>query len=198
MGESRSSAELAAKLTLAGRALGSANRRAVGEAAGVYRDVTLKVARQDVGADLRLSRWGARRGRSTQGLKLGAGYDVKGYTNAVALLKARPQGVWKVVEYGAKPHPIVAGATRRQTRFASGLAALTGETVDASAIVGGRRGKKRRMAIKFPDGNMRFGVNHPGSRGKRTWSRGVDKATPGAMRTFRAVHARALSEIFGP
>ena len=196
MGESKSSAELAAKLTLAATALGQANRKAVGEAANTYKFGALQAAREDVGPDLRLSRWGAKRGRSTQGLKLGAGYDVRGYDNAVALLRARPQGVWKVVEYGAKPHPIVPGVSKRQTRFAASLANLTGETVNASTIVAGRKGKKRRMALKLPDGNIRFGVNHPGSRGKRTWSRGINKATPGALRTVRAVHARTLLEIF--
>ncbi len=196
MGESKSSAELAAKLTLAATALGRANRKAVGEAANTYKFGALQAAREDVGPDLRLSRWGAKRGRSTQGLKLGAGYDVRGYDNAVALLRARPQGVWKVVEYGAKPHPIVPGVSKRQTRFAASLANLTGETVNASTIVAGRKGKKRRMALKLPDGNIRFGVNHPGSRGKRTWSRGINKATPGALRTFRAVHARTLLDIF--
>lgn len=196
MGESKSSAELAAKLTLAATALGRANRKAVGEAANTYKFGALQAAREDVGPDLRLGRWGAKRGRSTQGLKLGAGYDVRGYDNAVALLRARPQGVWKVVEYGAKPHPIVPGVSKRQTRFAASLANLTGETVNASTIVAGRKGKKRRMALKLPDGNIRFGVNHPGSRGKRTWSRGINKATPGALRTFRAVHARTLLEIF--
>ena len=196
MGESKSSAELAAKLTLAATALGRANRKAVGEAANTYKFGALQAAREDVGPDLRLGRWGAKRGRSTQGLKLGAGYDVRGYDNAVALLRARPQGVWKVVEYGAKPHPIVPGVSKRQTRFAASLSSLTGETVNASTIVAGRKGKKRRMALKLPDGNIRFGVNHPGSRGKRTWSRGINKATPGALRTFRAVHARTLLEIF--
>jgi hypothetical protein len=196
VGESKSSAELAAKLTLTATALGRANRKAVGEAANTYKFGALQAAREDVGPDLRLSRWGAKRGRSTQGLKLGAGYDVRGYDNAVALLRARPQGVWKVVEYGAKPHPIVPGVSKRQTRFAASLANLTGETVNASTIVAGRKGKKRRMALKLPDGNIRFGVNHPGSRGKRTWSRGINKATPGALRTFRAVHARTLLDIF--
>ena len=37
MGESKSSAELAAKLTLAATALGRANRKAVGEAANTYK-----------------------------------------------------------------------------------------------------------------------------------------------------------------
>lgn len=196
MGESKSSAELAAKLTLAATALGRANRKAVGEAANTYKFGALQTAREDVGPDLRLSRWGAKRGKSTQGVKLGARYDVRGSTNAVALLKARPQGVWKVVEYGSKPHPIVPGVSKRQTRFAASLANLTGETVNASTIVAGRKGKKRRMALKFPDGNIRFGANHPGSRAKKTWSRGIDRATPGALRTFRAVHARTLLEIF--
>ena len=37
---------------------------------------------------------------------------------------------------------------------------------------------------------------HPGARGKRSWSRGIDKATPGAMETYKAVHARELLKAF--
>ena len=196
MGTSKSVAELVFKLDAAGVALEVANRKAVTEAVKTYKTGVLNTARQDVGNDLRLGRWGAKRGRSTQGLKLGAGYDVRGSTNAVAILKARPQGVWKVVEYGAKPHPIVPGVSKRQTRFAASLANLTGETVNASTIVAGRKGKKRRMALKLPDGNIRFGVNHPGSRGKRTWSRGINNATPVAISRFKAVHATTLSNVF--
>jgi len=59
--------------------------------------------------------------------------------------------------------------------------------------------KRRRssLALKLPDGNFRFGVRHPGARAKKTWSRGIEASTEGAMRTYRAAHTRALVEIFG-
>jgi len=167
MGTSRNASELAAKLQKATQAIGKANRSAVQAAAQTYKDNLLLQAARDTGGDLRLSRWGRR------GLRLGVWYDVKGYENATALIKARPAGPWKVMEYGAAPHQI---APRR------------------------RRGRGRRSgggALAFPDGNVRRGpVQHPGSQGKETWSQGVDIATPRAIEVYSLAHKRALVSQF--
>jgi hypothetical protein len=128
------------------------------------------------------------------------------YDNAVALLKARPAGAWKVLEYGTQAHPLVAGLTKKQRRVGVLFGQLTGEEVSIGTFIGGRRGsrevngvKRRRssLALKLPDGNFRFGVRHRGARAKKTWSRGIEASTEGAMRTYRAAHTRALVEIFG-
>lgn len=188
-------------------ACGQANRKATMEAAGVYKDGVLKAAKRDVGNDGAFGNWGKNRQRKNpKPLRLGAGYDVRGYENAVALLKARPAGAWKVLEYGTQAHPLVAGLTKKQRRVGVLFGQLTGEEVSIGTFIGGRRGsrevngvKRRRssLALKLPDGNFRFGVRHPGARAKKTWSRGIEASTEGAMRTYRAAHTRALVEIFG-
>jgi len=188
-----------------------ANRRAVGAAAGVYKDRVLTEAKRDLGGDLVFGNWGKSRNRTNpRPLRLNAGYDVKGYANAVALLKGRPAGPWKVLEYGTRRHPIVAGLTKKQRRVGFLLEQITGQEVDLGTYIAGRSAVTKRksrkvggqdrlrksLALKFSNGNIRYGVMHPGARGKGSWSRGIDKATPGAMATYKAVHARELQRVF--
>lgn len=100
MGESNSTEELAGKLTAAGASLIVLNKRAIGASAQVYKESTLSTARGATGSDLRLSRWG----RQPGGLKLGVGYVVTDAAgSASAVIAARPQGPWKVVEFGHGP-----------------------------------------------------------------------------------------------
>lgn len=96
MGTSRDGDELAAKLAAAGTSLIVLNSRAIGASAQVYKESALAAARPATGGDLRLSRWG----RQAGGLKLGVGYTVNGSGTASAVIAARPQGPWKVVEFG--------------------------------------------------------------------------------------------------
>lgn len=164
MGTSRSASDLATKMTAAAYAIGKVNRTAVQAAAQTYKDVLLVQAARDTGGDLRLSKWGRR------GIRLGVGYDVRGYENATAAVRARPQGPWKVLEHGSTPHVI---APRR------------------------RRGRRGNGALVFPDGKVRsVQVQHPGSQGKETWSQGVGVATPRAVDVFGLAHKRALVEQF--
>jgi hypothetical protein len=161
MGTSRNASELAMKLQKAGEVIGKANRDAVQSAAQVYKERLLASAARDTGGDLRLSKWGRR------GLRVGVGYDVKGSENATALIKGRPQGPWKVLEYGAAPHSIGPRNRRRRGRSVGFLA--------------------------FPDGGVRRGsVQHPGSKGKNTWSHGVEAARQPAVEVYGMAHKRAL------
>ena len=99
MGTSKDVDELSGKLAAAGLSLVALNSKAVGAAAFAYKQSTLLQARAATGGDLRLSRWG----RQAGGLKLGVGYTVTGTGNATAVVAARPQGPWKVVEFGHGP-----------------------------------------------------------------------------------------------
>jgi hypothetical protein len=189
VGTSVNTGQLVAKIERYGYGLGNANRKAVTEAAKIYKEGVIRTAKQDVGQDQRIGRWRWNwRSKTYKSLKVSAGYDVRGYSNAVALLKARPMGPWRVLESGARPHSIRPKIVRGKTDIKSGAR--------RSKRVAGRDKLARPIALGFPDGNARFGVMHPGTAGKRTWSRGIDQATPGAMRTFRAVHARTLLDIF--
>ena len=165
MGTSRSGAELAMKLQKVAQAQGKANRKAVSAAALVYKESVLATGAEDIGGDMRLSHWGWN-GKTYRQPKLGAGYDVKGYERAVALLRARPQGLWKFLEIGAQPHPI---ALRK-------------------------RNKKR--GLKMQGGMYARSVQHPGVRGRRTWSRGVAAGQAPAMRAYKLSMQRSLLNEF--
>lgn len=100
MGTSRDGDELVGKIAAAGASVVAVNTKAIGASALVYKEGALATARAATGGDLRLSRWG----RQAGGLKLGVGYVVNGAAgNATAVVAARPQGPWKVVEFGHGP-----------------------------------------------------------------------------------------------
>lgn len=169
MGTSHSGAELALKLQKTSRSLGKANRKAVSAAALAYKEAVLASGAADTGGDLRMSHWGWSPVKGDyRAPKLGAGYDVKGYEHATALLKPRPIGLWVYLEAGAKPH----------------------------AIKNRTRGRNRRKALALQGGGFATAVNHPGTRGKKTWTRGLKVGEPQAMRIFKLTQQRALLESF--
>lgn len=98
--------------------------------------------------------------------KLGAGYEVYGYENAKAVVRPRPYGLWVFLEAGAKPHTI----TRR------------------------RRSKKR--AMRFADGTFATTAQHPGARGRRTFTKGAKAGEKPAVRIFSLTHQRSLLKSF--
>lgn len=202
MGTSRSPKELADKLDSAGKIIAGGNRDAVSAAADVYKDAVLFQGRLDTGGDLKLSRWGR------NGLRLNAGYDVDGQAKATAKLRPRPMGPWKVLEYGAKPHVIVAGLTRRQGQALALFSFMAGglgnfDLGELSSIATGNRnnrgGSRRRQRAKAltigPD--FRPFANHPGTEPKNTWSNGIERGTDGAIQATRKVHATNIAKVFG-
>ena len=175
MGTSKSIGELAGKFESYAYVFGKANRNGVQASAQVYKERLLANAARDSGGDMRLSRWRRRFGASGDGTspKLGAGYQLFGYDNAKAVLRPRPYGIWALLEGGAVPHRIAPFKYAR-----------------------GRRRGEGNSALRFPNGTFAAYVNHPGSRGKETFSGAVPPATPGAKRVFAEAHRRGLLEVF--
>jgi len=110
-----------------------------------------KVIADDSGGDSRLS------GVGKKGAKVGAGYDVKGTRNPIAIVRAR--GPLHLLANRTKPHAITPKA---------------------------RRSKRGAAALSMPDGSYRASAQHPGTRGKNTWRRGVDIGLPKALRILRS------------
>jgi hypothetical protein len=205
MGTSKSGADLSKKLVRYAGGVPAANRRAVGAAAMQFKNAVLDAADRDLARHSspprHFSRWGKAVGEGKRkGLKVGAGYDVKGSANAVALLKARPQGPWKVLEYGAKSHPLVPGATMKMRREAAFVAAFTGAEVGPSALYSRRAGlgNRARKVLRVPGSPSGFAMyaSHPGSKAKRTWSQAIIKRSPKATQVIRNVHAKHLARSF--
>jgi len=111
MGTSRGVGEFADKMGKLAKSVVDQNKPGVVAAATVYKTSLIAEGKRDSGGDGVLSNFGK------NGAKLSAGYDLKSTGGkAQAIVKPRPMGPWKVLEYGAKPHPIIPGLTRRQQR----------------------------------------------------------------------------------
>lgn len=204
MGTSKSGAELSVKLVGYAKDFGTANKQAVGAAAMQYKDAVLDAAERDLDSrnpspERSFSRWGKdSKGASgsRRALQVGAGYNVRGYTNAVALLKARPQGPWKVLEYGAKPHNIIPGTTRTKARNAQAFSDLFGLNADTATIAKAARGVRGKYtrALKIPGSPNGFAAyaRSSGSKPKRTWSRAIERRTTTAIKVFKSSHQRSL------
>lgn len=191
MGTSHSVPEFAAKIAAGGVAIAAANRQAVTAAAQAAKVVTLQTAVPDTGGDLRLSRWGK------NGVRLNVGYEVAATSPdyAVARVSPRPLGVWRVLNDGSKPHPIVPGA-KRGSRRAGRVAVGFGPTLPAGSIAEGRSFRGSMRVLSFGPGQVAAYATHPGSKGKNTWTRGVETARPLATRTYQIRHQQALLTAF--
>lgn len=201
MGVSTSPAQLAAKLEKAGAVISGANRPAIEAAAQTYKAAVLATGARDTGGDLRLSRWGR------NGLKLNAGYDIKGAGPLVsATINPRPMGPWKVLEYGAKPHVIAAGLSRRQGQALQLFAVMAGGRGDydlgaLSSIAQGNRNNRRssrgrgKRALTI-GANLRPYARHPGTKGKQTWSQGFKAGSKPAATVYTQRQWSAVGEVF--
>lgn len=110
--------------------------------------------------------------------KLYLWYNVKGTNNPTALITAH--GPWGILEYGADPHPMTPNLRIRQRQ--KGMTKLQKRQDNARIAFGGRGA----MSGVRPLGNRKTGfgpvyrVKHPGVKPKKTFSRGLEKATPTA------------------
>lgn len=161
MGTSKSSKQLVTKITKAQKELTS-NAAAMNKVAFAAKTILLGELGSAVGSDLKLS------GVGKSGVKLGVRYDVKGRTNATALLKAT--GPWQLIERDTKPHTIRPRSRRRKAG-------------------------KKALAI---NGEVRASAQHPGTRGKEPWAKGRRKVEEVAVRLYQREAVREpLRRIFG-
>ena len=192
MGVSRSVPEFVANIETGAVSIASANTQATAAAAQAAKTTTLEVARPDTGGDLRLSRWGKK------GVKVNVGYEVAstspGY--AVATLSPRPAGVWRVMNDGSQPHPIVPGAKRSASRAGTLTAGRMGPLLPAGVIAANRTARGAMRVLSFGPDQVAAYAMHPGAKGKNTWGRGVEAARPVAARTYQVRHRQALVAAF--
>ena len=186
------------KMIQAGEGILQANTLATAAAAQEYKEAVLMSGRAATGGDGQLSRWGKDRTKVGYkgGVKLNAKYEVEGRGGeAKAVLKAVPMGVWKVVEYGASAHPIVPGATKKMRQGAQLMSLMTGADT-AGALAGARKGSKKRRVMVWGNGNFAAYTRHPGTKGKKAWSIGIDRGTPAAIRAYSKKQVDALAKVF--
>jgi len=204
VGTSKSVPEFVAKFERLALNAGQANYDAVEAAARTYKDVMLIEVAKDTGGNMKLSAWGSPARRKTGGLKLGVGYDIKGRENATAFIYGRPQGAWKVLEYGTQPHIIGLGkgATSRLISYALG----GGPNKRARGQLNRQLRKQKALFANTGPGSKsaRGGgyshpiarpIQHPGTSGKRTFTRGARRAEPRAIEVYNLAYLRSVSQV---
>jgi hypothetical protein len=149
------------KMIKYGDNLTDVNRKATVAAALVYKSGVLSSAAGFTGGDRRFSKW-----KGKQGPALGAGFEVGGSkVHSTAFLKARPMGIWWVLEYGSPAHIIKP------------------------------RKRKGLKALKFSDGGFASGsVVHPGRHGTNAWAIGIRSSQAGAMQAYKRTQKLGLIE----
>lgn len=103
------------------------------------------------------------------GGKWGVRYDIKGTKNPVALL--RITGPFQLVERDTAPHMIYRRSARARGRGAKRI----NRQATLNQVFGGR-GAYTGGAMKFPDGQFRHVVHHPGTKGKGIFKAAKAKA----------------------
>lgn len=105
------------------------------------------------------------------GTRVGARYDVKGTDNPTALIRAT--GPLHLVENPTSPHVIPKqGATRG-------------------------RGRNKRARVVVVNGRVFARVNHPGTRGKQPWRKGVTAGVPKGTRAYMNTMGDLWPRVWG-
>ena len=191
MGTSHSTAQLVRKIDTYATSIGKANRAGTSAAALRYKEQALRNVTADTGGDRRMSQIRRRYGFGDGGPKMGVGYKLLGYNNAKAIINPRPYGVWVLLDGGSVAHRIVPFRYRKKR----------GGGLRAAEVAAIGRGGSARAALSVP-GAGRDGagfaafVNHPGSKGKRTFRRVPAQAKTAAVRSFHRSHHQALLDVF--
>ena len=129
--------------------------------------------------------------------RLTVGFNVKGTYNPTALLVAR--GPWGLLEYGAPPHEMASKVG--QYEYAKGRGARkraqAQRRLDIAFGATGVFSGARPMGSRKRGFGPRFRVaNHPGMRGKKTFSEAVQKATPESTRIATSlIQTRIIREL---
>lgn len=191
----RSTSQYAAYIRSIGKKIEGAQREAVNEAAYRLKQSILRQASVATGGSLMLSNVGSvstRSGRyvpvrNDSGRSLRVHYDIVGDTHPTALLVAR--GPWGIVEYSTTPHVITPRLGKIERKGKTRLAYQ-------------REMRQRQLDVGFGGvgafagvpplnvaaiGEPRYRVNHPGTRGKFPWKRGIAMVRDIAARRAKMV-----------
>lgn len=193
---SYSTQKFAAHIRSIGQTIAESQRNAVNEAALILkRSIEHETAVATKGSmgfsrmDTKVNRNGSiSMSRSNWNSRLRVGYDIVGERNPTALLVAR--GPWGLIEYGSVAHEII---PRLDTisRRGPALARQRKLTQRRLDVAFGATGVFAGVAPLSPSvsstGEPRYRVNHPGTKGKKPFHRGIQRATPMASRVAMGV-----------
>ena len=120
-----------------------------------------------------------------RGARVGARYDVKGNTNPTALVRAT--GPLHLLDNPTRAHQITAKVRKGRSRAS--------RSSFYNAIFGGSGGFSGVQPMRTPYG-PRYRVNHPGTRGKRTFFDGVDRARGFLPKVYAAEYREQMRRFW--
>lgn len=162
------------------RAVESGRKATVAKAADVAKTEQLKVMRPDSGGDLRLSGVGRAKGRAGNA-RIGVQVKMKGSGEA----SVRASGPLQIINNDTGGRVIrsayQSGRYRRASKMRGGGVAsqFIGPALPGVTFTG-----DRRAVLNIPGVGYRRSARHPGTKGKQTWQRGQEKATPKILKAL--------------
>ncbi len=192
MPNTRASFDLAVKIKQIGTAVQRGQKDAVFSASMIIKNEIEGNLVRAIGSDQRMSNLKKRAGAQPQRLSLG--FTTKGVNNPTSLLIAR--GPWGLVEYGAVKHKISPKVAKTGTGKGMSRAnrklAIRQRELDIAFGASGLFAGKSPMPIR---GSFRYQVDHPGSRGKYPFHRGLDSSRGRAVQELRTVVMRTTATV---
>lgn len=171
MGTSRTFGQLSGKLVGFSAVLPTANGRAIGKAALALTQSARASIAAGSGGDSYLSNVGS-------GARVGARYDVQS-SGDTATAVVRGTGALHLLDNPTGPHRITAKLSKGRSQAS--------RAAFYNALFGGGSGYGSARPLRTPYG-PRYSVMHPGTRGKRTFWRGIEAAIPRATAVFQQQH----------
>lgn len=185
---SRTSTDFAARIRQIGYAAQNGQIKGVERASLLVKREIEKELTRAVGGDHRLSNL-----RKTGGAKpkqLRVGYKTRKQANPTSLLYAL--GPWHLIEYGAKEHRIFPTLGRIKGRRVDRARAYEQRAWDQ---VFGARGIYRGLRPMPMNGYYRWSAKHPGMKGKLPFHKGLERATPRAVKELHSAVHSAIADI---
>jgi hypothetical protein len=187
MAITHTSTDFAARIMQIGQAAQKSQEEAVFRASMVIKSSILRELTKAVGGDHTMSN--LRKASGAPPKQMTVGFDVKKGNAPVSLLVAH--GPWGLVENGADRHAIFPRLARITGKGAQ--RARRQRQLDQAFGARGIYSGLRPMPI---NGSFRYSArNHPGSKGKKPFRRGLDKAKPKAIKELRAVVHSAVADV---
>ena len=179
--------QLGAMIRGIGTATQEAQRRAVINAAKYTQQYITMAASKDLGGGepyfrnmfTRLTRMGYEV-KYTDKQRLSVRWDIKGENNPTALLVAR--GPWGLLEYGADPHQMSPRLNIRERQKGMSKYQRRQDNLNIAFKARGALKGVRPMGNRKTGFGPVYAVKHPGTKGKKTFSRALRQATPNAER----------------
>lgn len=186
-------AQFAGQAASIGPKMDAAVKASVGQAALTMKKSVQAELRRAIGADLKMSNVGRRAG----GAKIGVTFNVKDFKgDPTALLKMT--GPAQLVERDTDPHPILPRGVGRVQGRRTKANRLAAKQELYNALFGGRVAVAGRniRPLRLADGNFRYIVNHPGTKGKFPWAKGTTAATPAARKILSQAPLNGVKAAF--